>query len=542
MKKLINICSSSKFLFFFSFIQFFIINPQFVTLYSQLVQQEWIRYYPDSNSKFTTFPQDMVLDDSGYVYITGLSLTNTWEAFCTMKYSPAGNLIWVSNYYGISIGGREAKAIVLDKNSNVFVTGSSYQNSTFVDFCTIKYNSSGVEQWINYYDGLIHGEDEGEVIAADNANNIYVSGFSEISTGHYVFTTIKYSNDGMQLWVRNNWSPAGHVYCIKTDDSCNVYIVGTATDSTIMKYDSSGKVMWANSYSGFNGRAIVIDSSHNSYVTGYVLGGYTFSDFLALKYSSVGSKIWERRYNVDSTTQGSSNGARKIVLDNLSNIYISGYAGNTYSGIINFCTLKYTNSGDFIWVNKDTIQSSGTISMDIDKNNNFYITGNYFINNFINSIIVRKYNSSGVSEWTENYNDSNAAAISVKVDDNNNVYITGWKGGNANDDKLYLLKYTQPIGVKQISSETSKTFVLFQNYPNPFNPKTEIQYQIPFVSNVELVIYDILGRKITTLVNEKQKEGVYKINWDADNFASGIYFYKINSRDFNDVKKMVLIK
>lgn len=98
------------------------------------------------------------------------------------------------------------------------------------------------------------------------------------------------------------------------------------------------------------------------------------------------------------------------------------------------------------------------------------------------------------------------------------------------------------IGVKSISSTIPMGFKLHQNYPNPFNPATNIRFEIPRTSLVKLIAYDILGRKIATLVNEKLNAGSYKVNWDASNYPSGVYFYKLVTGDFVDVKKMVLIK
>ena len=86
------------------------------------------------------------------------------------------------------------------------------------------------------------------------------------------------------------------------------------------------------------------------------------------------------------------------------------------------------------------------------------------------------------------------------------------------------------------------TFSLEQNYPNPFNPSTTIKYSIPQTSFVTLKIYDVLGREVSTLVNEEKTAGNYQLNFDASNIASGIYFYKIQSGNFVNIKKMVLIK
>jgi len=85
-------------------------------------------------------------------------------------------------------------------------------------------------------------------------------------------------------------------------------------------------------------------------------------------------------------------------------------------------------------------------------------------------------------------------------------------------------------------------FMLLQNYPNPFNPKTFIEYQLPKASQVDLSIYNILGQKVVTLVSEKQLAGSYKVDWDATGFASGVYYYLIQANEFQQVKKMVLLK
>ena len=85
-------------------------------------------------------------------------------------------------------------------------------------------------------------------------------------------------------------------------------------------------------------------------------------------------------------------------------------------------------------------------------------------------------------------------------------------------------------------------YALDQNYPNPFNPITMINYQLPMTSNVELSIYNLLGQKVATLISEKQKAGNHQVEWNASGFASGIYYYRIKSGEFQDVKKMILIK
>ncbi|MGA2668064.1 MAG: T9SS type A sorting domain-containing protein [Ignavibacteria bacterium] len=102
-----------------------------------------------------------------------------------------------------------------------------------------------------------------------------------------------------------------------------------------------------------------------------------------------------------------------------------------------------------------------------------------------------------------------------------------------------------PIGIKPISSTIPKEFKLYQNYPNPFNPGTTIKFDIPnkgVQPLVKIVVYDIIGREVAVLFNDKLSPGTYTFKWSADAVASGVYFYKLTAGDFSDVKKLILLK
>ena len=104
-------------------------------------------------------------------------------------------------------------------------------------------------------------------------------------------------------------------------------------------------------------------------------------------------------------------------------------------------------------------------------------------------------------------------------------------------------KYSNVVEVNVGSPEK---FELGQNYPNPFNPTTTIEYSIPNVGaseqNVQLKIYDVLGRKVATLINQKQSPGNYKVKFDASKLNSGVYFYTLRTGDFVSTKKMIIMK
>jgi hypothetical protein len=83
---------------------------------------------------------------------------------------------------------------------------------------------------------------------------------------------------------------------------------------------------------------------------------------------------------------------------------------------------------------------------------------------------------------------------------------------------------------------------LNQNFPNPFNPTTKVRFDLPKSTHAKLIIYDILGREVTTLVNEKLNAGSYEVSWHASAYPSGVYFYKLETEEFTNTKKMVLLK
>lgn len=119
---------------------------------------------------------------------------------------------------------------------------------------------------------------------------------------------------------------------------------------------------------------------------------------------------------------------------------------------------------------------------------------------------------------------------------------------NTPKSKVYqIFKYFCPTGssgggINLISNEIPKTYLLEQNYPNPFNPKTIIRFDILKASNVKITIYDISGREVQKLVQQKLNAGKYSVDFDAGQLSSGIYFYSIIAGDFVQTKKMVLVK
>lgn len=104
------------------------------------------------------------------------------------------------------------------------------------------------------------------------------------------------------------------------------------------------------------------------------------------------------------------------------------------------------------------------------------------------------------------------------------------------------IQYGNIIGVEKIASGIPEKYLLYQNYPNPFNPSTHLRFGISELRFVSLKIFDVIGKEIKNLVNQKLKPGIYEVEFYGENLPSGVYYYSLDAGVFKETKKMVLVK
>jgi len=190
--------------------------------------------------------------------------------------------------------------------------------------------------------------------------------------------------------------------------------------------------------------------------------------------------------------------------------------------------IKTTNGGS-VW-SEQIVPNSGTLnSIYFIGSNNGYLVGG--------TVFYRTTNN-GLNWITQN-------CISPPIAIFYDVKFTSLNTGYIVSDRGMIFKTTDGGAIVEIINEGNSTplnFSLQQNYPNPFNPQTKIKFDVPKASFTKLVIYDLLGKEVATLVNEELRPGTYEADWDASSFSSGVYFYRIVSGEFTETKKMVLMK
>jgi len=115
-------------------------------------------------------------------------------------------------------------------------------------------------------------------------------------------------------------------------------------------------------------------------------------------------------------------------------------------------------------------------------------------------------------------------------------------GPNGTPVHVRTVTMTALTGILPVSSEIPTAFFLYQNYPNPFNPNTKIRFDVAKAGNIKVSVFDITGKKVNELVNGNYAAGKYAVDFNASEFASGVYFYKIETPTFTAIKKMILVK
>jgi uncharacterized delta-60 repeat protein len=368
------------------------------------VLERWVVRYsgPDNHDDEACA---IAVDGLGNVYVTGYSVGNvSGDDYATIKYNKSGVEQWVAKYNGPGNGGDRANAIALDGSGNVYVTGSSYGSDTGKDYATIKYNGAGVEEWVARYNGPGDGNDEASAMAVDGSGNVYVTGSSLGKSTGVNCATIKYDTKGNQLWEARYKGPVGH------DDEA---------------------------------RAIAVDGLGNVYITGYTGGAGPTANYITIRYDTTGNQLWAQQYNGPDKQE---DWARGIAVNNSGDVYVTGHSWGSDTNY-DYTTVKYDADGNQLWVSRYNGPGNGFDEVNaiaVDGSGNVYITGVSPGSASNDDYATVKYNSDGVEQWVARYDGPGQGrdwANDLAVDSSGNVYVTGYSKGVDTGNDYATVKY-----------------------------------------------------------------------------------------------------
>lgn len=401
-----------------------------VIKYTPAGEKKWTYIY-DGAGAYEDYLSAIAVDQEGSVYVTGSSYEGSSRSdFVTLKITSSGSFAWKNVYKGLNVDNDDAATgIVVDDDGYVYVTGSSagVSSSMWTDFATLKLNTAGDTVWTRRLGDGGMGNDRATAIAVDQYSNIYVTGYVEADVSQrYNYATVKYRSNGDTAWVRTyngTGSDEDRAYDIAVDDQCNVFITGASwgtfyDDYATVKYDSNGVQEWVARYNGpvnsyDKAYSLRLDSQGNVYVTGQSGGEGANYDYCTIKYSSDGNKEWVARYNGPDNLDDM---ATSLAVDGSDNIYVTGSSKNApspYISTTDMVLVKYNSSGQEQWVSRfngpgDNDDIGNAIAA--DQLGNVYVTGTseYYGQQNSSDIFTVKY-----SNPASIYGPENEALISV---------------------------------------------------------------------------------------------------------------------------------
>ncbi len=388
-------------------------SPDYLTIkYNASGVEQWAAQYDDGSNSYDDAAA-LAIDANGNVYVTGFSAGFGNSEYATIKYDASGVEQWVARYDG-PIGFYDyATALTVDAHENVYVTGHSEGGATNNDYATIKYDAFGVEQWVSIYNGPGNLYDDAAALTVDAEGNVFVSGTSDTEIG-FDYATIRYNASGAEQWVArySATNPSGGATSLAVDPDGNIYVTGSSYsgatfDYVTLKYGASGIEQWVARYDA-PGNAddfaadLAVDAGGNVYVTGFSEGLGSLNDYATIKYDASGSELWAARYNGPGNADDS---ATALAVDAAGNVYVTGLS--TGSGTFGeYATVKYDASGTELWVARYngplSYSDDGATGIALDASGNVYVTGNSWGPTFTDYATI-KYDASGVEQWIARY-------------------------------------------------------------------------------------------------------------------------------------------
>ena len=454
----------------------------------------WTRHYGGDNQDWGYWVEET--SDSGFV-AAGFAYDkdggDTDDDMYVVRTDRDGILLWDSTYGGDRTD--RAVQIMQTSDSGFMLCGNSRSYAEgYDDIRVLKLDPTGETVW---------GENYGLQYTADLAG-----GFCQLLDGSFLIAA--HSADGLYMLKID---PSGgilnevfidaiqqDVNAIAATSDSGAIVITWGSPLILIKVNASGDTVWSNPYGSGSQGTSVIELAEGGYAAfGWREYPLLDDEFYLVRVDADGGVVWEQHYGNEFRDHG-------------------------------FC-VRETLDGGFVMV--------GTM---------FPPSGSEW-----EQVWVVRTDSDGDTLWTGAFGgDGTEMGNCIQLTSDSGYIITGVTSSyGAHDNELYLVRLgPDPAllsGVDDRDAGSLPAFNLSQNYPNPFNPATVIEFELPRRSNVRITVINLLGQKVTELVNQEYPAGRHRVTWDGlaatgNRVASGIYYYRLQADDFTETKKMLLLK
>ncbi len=415
------------------------------------------RYNGDGNSASYHEPVALISDPVGNIYVTGYDQNEYGvNNFVTVKYSPDGERIWSANTSGLDNTSKKPTGMALDGSGHLIVTGFIMNHPVKgASILTLQYDPSGnlIRQI-----PLTNSDDANDCsvsVAVSSRNEIFILGNRIPQGGNSQWQVIKYDSSGGLVWEKI-FSGSGYrmtFYCsMKTTPAGHVavavaaYNKGAKTDCMTQVFDSEGNRLWQAWYDGpahsydFPTN-LVVDAENNVLITGSSTG-VNNNDLITIKYNPLGQESWSARYN------GPANGADQgtaLAVDTTGNVIVVGYSIHPVSHA-DFVTIKYSPSGEMMWsalYNGASDSSDFARAVAVDCSGSIYVAGESLCEGSGNDLVIIKYDADGHMLWERRYNNPNNtsdALIALALDPCGHPILAGNIVNSARNYQYVVLK------------------------------------------------------------------------------------------------------
>jgi hypothetical protein len=460
----------------------------------------------------------------------------------------APDTLWTRMYGGP--GNDYGYCLDITSDGGFIVAGSYFRQEANSDFYLLRTDDQGDTLWTrtyggDHYDGarwVFQTLDDGYIVAGIDRS--YNFGENDVQ----VFKT---DSLGSILWARSYGGDQedGVVAGQRIEDGGFILAGYTASfgngsmDAWLLRLNADGDTLWTRTYGGENydfGTSVIQTPDDGYFIVCNINYGFDDQGLTLIKTDAEGDSLWARRY-FDNNEFGAS------VISAGDNEYLILANTLALSDEFDIRLIRIDADGDTLWTNiigDLEIDMANSIQQTIDGG--FIIcgiTGPYFDQD----IYVLRTDPEGDTLWTKmicGRQYGNDVGNCIRQTSDGGFVLTGSLSTEDTGQEVCLIKLaSDQVDIEnELDEGPYHGFNFFSNYPNPFNGTTVIRYALPEPDRVKIEIFDILGRRVEALIDERRLAGYHEAVWDARNRRSGIYFFRIQAGDRSMRSKMLLLK